>query len=80
MKPKQEQFNRMLFTLRKIAKEYMTSEQLRAKSEKMYGLEFEECIEMVYDNIQEDAKFAIKGIKPYPNEINQKELSNQEGN
>jgi len=59
-----EQFNLMLATLRKISKEYMTSEQLRNKSEKMYGLEFEECIEMSYDNIQEDAKFAIRNVRP----------------
>jgi hypothetical protein len=57
------QFNMMLSTLRKIAKDYMTPEKLRKNSEKMYGLEFEECIEMVYENIQGDALYAIKGIK-----------------
>lgn len=58
-----QQFNRMLDTLKKISKDYMTTEQLRSKSEKMYGLEFEECIEMVYDNIQSDAQSACKNVK-----------------
>jgi hypothetical protein len=61
-----EQFNKMYSTLKKISKEYMTPEQLRKKSEKMYGLEFEECIEMVYENIQGDAKYAIQNVRPIP--------------
>ena len=64
-KTKQEQFNYMLATLRRISKEYMTSEQLRNKSEQMYGLEFEEAIEMSYDNIQGEAEVCAKGIRPF---------------
>lgn len=63
-KKKAEQFNFMLYTLKKISKDYMSPEQLRKKSDKEYGLEFEECIEMVYDNIQSDAANASKGIRP----------------
>lgn len=59
-----EQFNFMLHTLKKISKAYMTPEKLRKQSEKEYGLEFEECIEMAYDNIQSDAANASKGIRP----------------
>lgn len=59
-----EQFNRMLATLRKISKEYMTTEQLQKQSEKEYGLGFEECIEMVYENIQEDARLGCAGVRP----------------
>lgn len=64
MTPKQvQQWNQMRNTLLRISKEYMSSEQLRKKSQKMYGLDFEECIEMVYDNIQGEAKQAVKGVK-----------------
>lgn len=58
-----EQFNKMLDTLQKIAKYYQSPNQLRRASEKDYGLDFEEALEMSYDNIQEDAKKAIKGVK-----------------
>ncbi len=58
------QFNTMLATLKKIAKDYMTPEQLRKNSERMYGLEFEEFIEMAYGNIQADAANAICKIRP----------------
>lgn len=59
-----EQFNIMLGTLKIIAKEYETPEKLRKDSEKKYGLDFEEAIEMAYENIQNEAKKTIKGIKP----------------
>ncbi len=58
------QFNMMLAVLKRIAKEYMTPEQLRKNSEKKFGLEFEECIEMTYENIQCDAKNAIHNVRP----------------
>lgn len=58
-----QQFNFMLATLKKISKGYMTPDQLRKNSEKMYGLEFEECIEMTYDNIQSDAAQACKNVR-----------------
>ncbi len=62
--PKQvDQFNIMLATLKKISKGYATTEYLRKNSEKQYGLEFEECIEITYDNIQQDAKQACKSVK-----------------
>lgn len=58
------QFNRMLFTLEKIAKEYEKPGKMRKNSEKEYGLDYEECLEMAYENIQSEAAFSIKGIKP----------------
>jgi len=57
------QFNSMLRELNKIAKDFQTPTQLRRSSEKLYGLDFEEAIEMSYENIQEIAKNASKGIK-----------------
>ena len=47
----------------RIAKEYQTPAQLRRSSNSMYGLDFEESIEMSYENIQSDAKAAVKGVK-----------------
>jgi hypothetical protein len=68
MTPKQtDQFNNMLITLRMIAKEYQTPAQLRRNSGRQYGLEYEESLEMAYENIQEAAKTAIKGVKPLAN-------------
>jgi hypothetical protein len=44
----------------------LSPEKLRKNSEKQYGLDYEEALEMSYDNIQNRAKFALKGIKPIP--------------
>lgn len=64
MTPKQkEQFNLMRETLKKIASGYQTPDQLRRDSEKEYGLEFEEAIEYAYENIQCEAKSAVKGVR-----------------
>lgn len=63
------QFNMMRHTLIKISKEYQTPKQLRRDSEGQYGLDFEEAIEMSYENIQNEASFCVKGIrelKPTP--------------
>jgi predicted nuclease with TOPRIM domain len=63
MKEKQIiQFNNMLFTLRKIAKNYQTPTQLR-KCQGQIGLDYEEELEMAYENIQSEAARASKGIK-----------------
>lgn len=58
-----QQFNLMLSTLKKIAKAYQTSEQLRRNSEKQYGLEYDEALEYAYDNLQMEAETASKGIR-----------------
>ena len=64
MTPKQiRQWNQMRHTLLRISKQYMSSQKLRKESEGEYGLEFEESIEMAYDNIQGEAKSAVKGVK-----------------
>ena len=46
-------------TLKIIAKDYMTPSQMRKN--RQYGLEFEEVLEMAYENIQKLAADAIKG-------------------
>ena len=57
-----QQFNQMLNALKKI-KAYQSPEKLRKDSSKDWGLDFEESIEMAYENIQGDAAFACKNVK-----------------
>ena len=64
MTPKQkEQFNRMRTTLKRIANEYQTPDQLRRTAERGYGLHADEVIGYAYENIQSEAKFAVKGVR-----------------
>lgn len=58
-----EQFNRMLDTLKRI-KSYQSTSQLRRDSEKEWVLDYEEALEMAYENIQGEASYSCKGIKP----------------
>ena len=58
-----QQFNLMYEALRIIAKEYLPSEKLKGKYAERNGLSNEESIEYAYDNVQETAKRALKGIK-----------------
>jgi hypothetical protein len=65
MKPEQkQQFNQMLAGLRQIAKGYQTLKQLEKSSKSEYGLSYVETLEMAYENMQNDAKFYSKGVKP----------------
>lgn len=64
MTPKQqEQFNMMLDTLKRISNQYETTKQLRKESGLKYGLDYEEALEMAYENIQAEAAICIQGIK-----------------
>ena len=58
-----QQFNSMLNALKKIRKHYQTPAQLRKDSAKDFGLDFDEAIEMAYENIQSEATVACKGVK-----------------
>jgi hypothetical protein len=69
-KTQAEQFNRMRETLRRIGAvkgertKYMSTDQLRNEAAKgSYGLDFEEELEMAYENMQADAKQAVSGIR-----------------
>lgn len=53
----------MLAILKMISKDYQTPAQLRKNSEKEYGLDYEEALEMAYENLQGEAAFAVKGVK-----------------
>jgi len=57
-----ENYNKMRRALIEITK-YQTPDKLRKDSEKDWGLEFEEAIEMSYENIQQTAKLAVKGVR-----------------
>ena len=66
MDPKQKaQFNQMLVALREIATGYQTQtpDQLRKNARKQYGLDGAEAIEFAYENIQEQARQTVKGIR-----------------
>ncbi len=64
MTPKQqEQFNNMRATLKRIATGYKTPEQLRRGAEREYGIAADEAIEYAYENIQQEAKNAVKGVR-----------------
>lgn len=58
-------------TLRRIAKDYMTPEQMLRKSNAAYGLDFEETISMAYENIRQEAAAAIKGKRRPPTPTHQ---------
>lgn len=47
--------------LKRIAA-YMTPDQLRKRSEKLYGLQADEAIEMAYENVLAEAKRALKAV------------------
>ena len=64
MTPKQiTQFNEMLNALKVIAT-YETPAHLRKHSFRDWGLDYEEALEMSYENIMTFAKTMSKGIKP----------------
>lgn len=68
MKAKIDYEARFHFALLQIAA-YMSPGQLRRQAQKEYGLSFEESLEMAYENIQDEAKAALRGYrkkKPKP--------------
>lgn len=64
MSPKQiKQFNAMRAALITISKGYQTPAQIRKNATEQYGLDPEEVLEMSYQNIQNEASNAVKGVK-----------------
>jgi len=57
-----QDFNKMRNALIEITK-YQTPGKLRRDSEKDWGVEYEEALEMAYENIQSTAKYAVKGVR-----------------
>jgi hypothetical protein len=53
---------KLFVALKRIAS-YDRPEYLRRNSERDYGLPFEEALEYAYENIKQEAKDAIRGIR-----------------
>lgn len=62
MSTQTKNFIRMHHALKTIAKGYQTPEQLRKNCGK-YGLTYQESLQMAYENLQETARQAIKGVR-----------------
>jgi hypothetical protein len=66
MKLNPSHYNKMYDALKTIAKGYQTPEQLRRSSKDQFGLGYEECLEMAYENIQMLAKEATRNVRRFP--------------
>lgn len=49
-------------TLKRIT-QYQSPDRMRKSSRKDWGLDFEEVLEMAYENLQSEAKRAIHGVR-----------------
>lgn len=58
--PSREQ--RLFDALKRISK-YQSIEQLEKRSEKDWGLPFEEALQMAYENVIGEARSAIRGMR-----------------
>ncbi|WP_186095650.1 hypothetical protein [Burkholderia gladioli] len=54
---------RLYTALKVIATAYQTPAQIRRTSEKKWGLPYCEALEYAYENIQQEARNAIKGVR-----------------
>lgn len=54
---------RLYDALRVIAKGYQTPDQIRRNAEREYGCDGTEAIEMAYENIQQLAANAVRGVR-----------------
>lgn len=52
-----------LYGALKTITQYQTPSQLQRSSSKRYGLDYAEAMEYAYENIQQTAKAAIKGVR-----------------
>lgn len=58
-----KQFNKMYASLSRI-KQYDSPGKLKKNSERDWGLDYEEAIEMAYENMQIEAKQGLERVKP----------------
>lgn len=65
MKINIDHYNRMYDALVTISKGYQTPWQMRRGSKSLYGLGYEETLEMAYENIQQLAKEATRNVRRY---------------
>jgi hypothetical protein len=60
--PKVDYEQRFYVALKRITA-YMTPAQLRRESERQYGLDHAEALEMAYENVIDEAKEALRGYR-----------------
>jgi hypothetical protein len=66
MKPSLEREQRLYDALKRITA-YHSPDELRRVSQRKYGLDGDDAIEMAYENVLEEARHAIKGMRrPLP--------------
>lgn len=73
-------FKRMYHALKTIAKDYKTPDQLRKSCQYSYGLGYHESLEMAYENIQQLAKEATKGVRIPKQEVKEEPDNTQSPN
>lgn len=56
-------YERMRLTLKRIATGYMTLKKIERDAEKRIGLSYKEVLEMAYENIRDDAREAVRGVR-----------------
>jgi|WetSurMetagenome_2_1015567.scaffolds.fasta_scaffold621562_2 hypothetical protein len=69
-----QDYNSMLAALNKITKDFYSPDRLSRSCMREYGLEYNEALEMAYENMQQTAHLACKGIRP----IKLEEKSNEQ--
>lgn len=62
---KRKQFNEMREALRIISEDYYSINALRAAAEARYGLHPDDAVEQAYENMRNDAKRAIRNVRPF---------------
>ncbi|MFA1686525.1 hypothetical protein ACDY99_23835 [Achromobacter dolens] len=63
MDKRTEREQRMYDALKRIARGYFTPDQLRRYEKARCGLDYEEALSYSYENIQQEAAQAIKGMR-----------------
>lgn len=61
-KKESERYEHMYLALRRIAKGYVSTEQVDRNAERL-GLSPHEYIEFAYENIQQEAKNGLRGVR-----------------
>ena len=62
MKPSLQREQRLYDALKRITR-YQSPDHLRRTAERKYGLDGDEALEMAYENVLNEARSAIKGLR-----------------
>lgn len=71
---KRKQFNQMYAALKSIAEDYYSVTALRAAAEARYGIPVDEAVDQAYENMRNDAKKAIRMVRPFKEKVKENEL------